>query len=189
MSELAGRPDLTVGQALGQARYACEEQRPRAARDRPPLPEYGVATLLAAGADGPLIDPAAVAVPLRVVTARPGGAMVRDLPMGALIGRRAQIRDATAILRRTERAVERFGAAGGVVLTGIGGIGKTALAGRVTARLGEDGWLIAVHEGRWNPTALITGVTRALTESASAGRPRRCRHRAGGGAAGRSQHR
>ena len=78
--------------------------------------------------------------------------------MGALIGRRAQLRTAMGVLRRTPDAVERFGAASGVVLTGIGGIGKTALAGRVISRLRDDGWLIAVHEGRWNPTALITAT-------------------------------
>jgi hypothetical protein len=58
--------------------------------------------------------------------------------------------------------VREFGAASGVVLTGIGGIGKTALAGRVISRLRQDGWLIAVHEGRWNPTALIAATAAAI---------------------------
>ena len=57
----------------------------------------------------------------------------------------------------------QFGAATGVVLTGIGGIGKTALAGRVMARLADEGWLVAVHEGRWNPAALIAGAAQAVT--------------------------
>ena len=165
--ELASRPGATVGQALAQARYLAEEERSRAGRDRLPVPEYGVATLLAAGGDGPLIDPAAGKVPLPVVTTPPGGKLVRDLPVGALIGRRAQMRDTMAILRRTPAAVERFGAASGVVLTGVGGIGKTAVAGRVMSRLHDDGWLVAVHEGPWNPAALITGVARALEEAAA----------------------
>ena len=71
------------------------------------------------------------------------------------------------VLRRTPEAVERFGAASGVTLTGIGGIGKTALAGRVISRLRDDGWLIAVHEGRWNPAALIGATVAALTEALS----------------------
>ena len=62
--------------------------------------------------------------------------------------------------------MREFGAASGVVLTGIGGIGKTALAGRVISRLREDGWLIAVHEGRWNPTALITATAAAIAAAA-----------------------
>ena len=35
------------------------------------------------------------------------------------------------------------------------------------SRLRDDGWLVAVHEGRWNPAALITGVARALDEAAA----------------------
>src|SRR5580704_13705506 len=170
--ELASHPGLTVGQALAQARYLTEEDRSRADRDALPPPEYGVATLLAAGGDGPLVDPAADQVPLPVVTTPPGGKLVRDLPMGALIGRRAQMRDAMGILRRTDRAVDEFGVAGGVVLTGVGGIGKTAVAGRVISRLRDDGWLVAVHEGGWNPTALISDVARALNEGAAGARDR-----------------
>ena len=126
-----------------------------------PVPEFGVVTLVAAGGDGPLADPALPPAPLAVATTPPGGRLVRDLPMGALIGRRAQLRAAMGVLRRDPAAVDRFGAAGGVVLTGIGGIGKTALAGRVMARLADEGWLVAVHEGRWNPAALIAAVARA----------------------------
>ena len=82
------------------------------------------------------------------------------------------------VLRRTPDAEERHGFAAGVVLTGIGGIGKTALAGRVISRLRADGWLIAVHEGRWNPTTLIAATAGAITEALprisgdDAGRPR-----------------
>ena len=32
------------------------------------------------------------------------------------------------------------------------------------SRLRDDGWLIAVHEGRWNPTALIMATAGALSE-------------------------
>jgi hypothetical protein len=161
-AELAARPELTVGQALAQARYLTEEQRSRAHEEQSPRPEYGVATLLTAGADGPLIDPAAPQAPLTAVTTPPGGTLARDLPMGTLIGRRAPLRDTMGILRRTPRAVDRFGAASGVILTGVGGIGKTAAAGRVISRLRDEGWLVAVHEGRWNPAALITATARAL---------------------------
>ena len=164
--ELAARPELPAGQALARARYLAEKEQPgTAGRDRVPVPEFGVVTLLAAAGDGPLVDPALPPRPLSVATTPPAGRLVRDLPMGALIGRRAQLRTAMAVLRRTPEAVDRFGAAGGVVLTGIGGIGKTALAGRVMARLADEGWLIAVHEGRWNPTALITAVARAVDQA------------------------
>ena len=73
-------------------------------------------TLLAAGADGPLVDPVASPEPLTLVTTPPGGAQVRELPMGALIGRRAQMRAAMGVLRRAPRAVAQFGAVSGVAL-------------------------------------------------------------------------
>jgi hypothetical protein len=161
--ELSASPDLTAGDALARARYLAEEVRQRATENSPPAPEYGVATLLAAGGDGPLVDPAVPGEPLSVVTTPPGGTGVRELPMEALIGRRLQLRTAMAVLRWTHQAVTRFGAASGVVLTGVGGIGKTALAGRVISRLRDEGWLVAVHEGRWNPTALIDATAAALT--------------------------
>ena len=162
--ELSKRPGLSAGQALARARYRAEEDRSAAAPHQRTAPEYGVPTLLAAGADGPLVDPVAAPEPLTLVTTRPGGAQVRELPMGALIGRRAQMRAAMGVLRRAPHAVAQFGAASGAVFTGVGGIGKTALAGRVMSRLRDDGWLIAVHDGRWNPTALIMATAVALSE-------------------------
>jgi tetratricopeptide (TPR) repeat protein len=163
--ELAARPDLPVGQALANARILAEEDRSAAAGKRLPLPEYGVATLLTAGGDGPLVDPVVPEVPLVAATVPAGGRSVRELPVGALIGRRKQLRDVMGVLRRTPAAEREFGAASGVVLTGIGGIGKTALAGRVISRLREDRWLIAVHEGKWNPTSLITATAQATAET------------------------
>ncbi len=91
--------------------------------------------------------------------------LVRELPPEAMIGRRAQLRTTMAVLRRTPEAVRRFGAASGVQLTGVAGIGKTAVAGRVISRLRDDGWLIAVHQGRWNPTALISATARAISDA------------------------
>ena len=38
----------------------------------------------------------------------------------------------------------------GVVLTGIGGVGKSAVAGRAMRRLVESGYLVAAHVGKWN---------------------------------------
>ena len=163
--ELSAHPEATAGQALARARYLAEEDQQKAAGDRMPMPQYGLAALLTAAGDGPLVDTAAAATPLTVATAPPGGRSVRELPVGALIGRRAQLREVMGVLRRTPDAEERHGFAAGVVLTGIGGIGKTALAGRVISRLRADGWLAAVHEGRWNPTILIAATAGAITEA------------------------
>jgi CHAT domain/TIR domain/AAA ATPase domain len=161
--ELATHPATAPGHALGRARYLAEEDRQAEAGTRLPMPGYGLSTLLTSAGDGPLVDPAAPAQPLTTASIAPSGKTVRELPIGALIGRRAQLRTAMRVLRRTPGAVDRFGAASGIQLTGIGGIGKTALAGRIMARLREEGWLVVVHEGRWNPTALITATAKAIT--------------------------
>ena len=162
--ELSIYPTLRVGQALGRARYLAEEDCLRVAADHLPPPEYGSAILLAAGWDSQLVDPVVPKIPLTVMTTSSGGKLVSALPMGALIGRRTQLRTGMAVLRRAENAVQRFGAASGVQFTGVGGIGKTALAGRVISRLRGDGWLIAVHEGRWNPTVLISRTAVAIRD-------------------------
>jgi hypothetical protein len=169
-AELVRHDTQPVAQALARARYTVQEHLARQHRDDPArlLPEYAVATLLCAGEDAPLTDPTRPAAPLTAITSVPSGASVRELPIGHLIGRRTQLRAAMSVLRRTRAAVDEYGATGGLVLTGIGGIGKTALAGRIITRAREGGWLVAVHEGRWNPTALFTAIAEALTAPASA---------------------
>ena len=82
--ELAARPHSMVGQALARARISAEEDRSHHEKDRVPLPEYGVAALLAAGGDGPLVDRAAPELPLTVATVPVLGRSVRELPVGAL---------------------------------------------------------------------------------------------------------
>jgi hypothetical protein len=79
-----------------------------------------------------------------------------------LIGRRLEVTRAVALLEH--RPVDPIDARGigGVVLTGVGGIGKSAIAGRVIHRLRDRGWCVAVHEGSWNPQALFAAAARAL---------------------------
>ncbi|WP_460916864.1 CHAT domain-containing protein [Plantactinospora veratri] len=165
-STSAGRVP-SVGDALARARRGVE--RARRADDRLPRPEYAVATLLCAGADRPLIDTGRPEVDLTTVVV-PSGTSVRELGLGQLIGRRSQLREATGVLRRTERARDRYGVISGVQVIGVGGIGKTALAGRLVTRLRGDGMLPVVHEGRWNPSAVFAGMA-AVLEAARPGNP------------------
>ncbi len=164
--ELAGDVGCTVAQALAVARHTVAEQVRAAARaaGRTARPEYAIPTLLAAGDDPPLRTSTVEEVPLRRPTVAPSGGGVRELPLGELIGRRAALRITSAVLRSGARDRERFGDWAGVALTGIGGIGKTALAGRVLARARENGWLVAEHIGSWNPPALFAVVADALTD-------------------------
>ena len=167
----------TVAAALALARREVDEERVQALRSgrASQPPEYGVATLLTAGGDLPLVAEAARSAPLKDSTQSPTGGAVRKLRIGELIGRRAQLREALAALRGGPGAVDRFGDVSGVVLTGVGGIGKTALAGRIESRLAAEGWLTAVHVGSWDPTKLTAAVAGALE---LAGDPRHANVRA-----------
>src|SRR5262249_9745634 len=128
----------------------------------PARPEYGVPTLLCAAGDPPLRDRAGSPEPLRHPLEAPSGGDVRELAIGQLIGRRRELRTVLAALRGDQKALDRWGVLSGVVLTGIGGIGKTALAGRAVTLLRSEGWLVAVHSGRWNPQALFAAAASAL---------------------------
>jgi tetratricopeptide (TPR) repeat protein len=158
-ADLVRDPAQPVAQALARARRAAES-RPGDGGKR--MPEYGVPMLLAAGPDLPLLDTDAAPAALAQPTVAPSGTSVRELPLGRLIGRRHELRRATAVLRRTPEVLRDLESVIGVQLLGIGGIGKTALAGRLISRLRGDGWAIAVHEGAWNPERLFGAVAAAL---------------------------
>ncbi|HWF79217.1 MAG TPA: CHAT domain-containing protein, partial [Streptosporangiaceae bacterium] len=168
-ASLAAHPDQPAGKALAQARYQVERIRGLTAAARPVMPEFGLVTLLTARGDGPLTDSSAPVQPLTAPVVTPSGRSALDLPIGSLIGRRQQVRKVMGALRRTPAAVAQHGHARGVQLTGIGGIGKTAVAGRAITRLRAEGWLAAIHEGRWNPAALITAAAEAVSEVQPAG--------------------
>ncbi|WP_322770247.1 CHAT domain-containing protein, partial [Frankia sp. Cr1] len=163
-TELASGRAGSVAAALAEARRRVDADRRASARATGRLapPEYATATLLAAAGDPPLLDATADTCPLTRPFAAPAGGSVRELAMGDLVGRRREVRTALAVLRGGSAAVTRWGAVAGVVLTGPGGIGKTAVAGRVMARLRAEGWAVAVHVGRWNPPSLIAATAQAL---------------------------
>ena len=54
------------------------------------------------------------------------------------------------------------------MLTGIGGSGKSALAGRAMQRLAEEGWLVAACVGRFDLTECAMAIGMALSQSGRA---------------------
>ncbi|MFI6365506.1 CHAT domain-containing protein [Nocardia sp. NPDC050630] len=151
---LSAHPTESVAFALAQARCALERQRLADGAAVPP--EWFVPTLLTGIADRPLWHPTAPPRPLGRRTQAPSGATVRELPVGYLIGRRGPVRDIVRMLESTRGRP--------VVITGMGGLGKTAVAGRVAARMRERGWHIAEHVGQWNPSALCRAVRAAIED-------------------------
>jgi tetratricopeptide (TPR) repeat protein len=158
--------NTSVAAALAAARLALFDEAVRAGT--PSRPEYAVPTLFAAS-DGPLWDASAPPVPLSNPTELPTGTGVREMLLGELVGRRAQLRMVTQTLRDEVAPAGGSALVNGLVLTGVAGIGKTALAGRAINRLLddiEDPWSIVVHCGAWNPPQLIADVTATAAGAA-----------------------
>ncbi|MGH3822094.1 MAG: TIR domain-containing protein [Pseudonocardiaceae bacterium] len=151
-------PDFPrAGVALARARQVVAEQASSEAADHP-SPEWATATLTATD-DGPLIDGDLELVPLRRAPVHLATGPVPALGAGELIGRRVELRETLRTLRDQRSSV---------VLTGIGGVGKSSIAGRVMARLAEQGWVCSVTTGAWSLDALCA----ALLVDLSAAKPR-----------------
>ncbi|MGH3852869.1 MAG: TIR domain-containing protein, partial [Pseudonocardiaceae bacterium] len=139
-----------VGVALARARQALAAQVP-AAVERPSA-EWATATLTATE-DEPLIDSDLDLVFLRRPPVHLNTGPVPALGVGELIGRRVELRETLRTLRADRRSV---------VLTGIGGVGKSTVAGRVMTRLAEQGWVCSVVTGLWNLESLCAALLADL---------------------------
>lgn len=160
--------DVTTGEhlrpsrALAQARRLLEQERQQALRqgDRShsTAPEYATATLYLAGDEAPLANFGLDKVPLsqHTGTTLPSIGNVPLLGMDDLIGRRRELRATMRVLR------SRDGESAGVVLTGIGGVGKSSVAGRAMQRLHDEHWALAVSSGALDLGPLAAAVAEAL---------------------------
>ena len=160
---LARREPPLASRALAAARYDVEQARLAAVQRGAPLvetwPEYATATLYVAGEELPLADFAIEKIPLKERTVYTVTGPVPQLRIDDLIGRRRELRETLRALRDGTRAYA------GVVLTGIGGVGKSAVAGRAMCRLAEGGWLVPAHRGAFDLGAIATALGEALGES------------------------
>ena len=145
---------------LADARKELERDRLAAVQRGAPLhqtqPEYATAALYVSGDERPLADFSQEKQPLRKRPVYEMAGPVPQLRIDDLIGRRRELRETLRTLRDPAR---RFA---GVVLTGAGGVGKSALAGRAMQRLQEDGWAIAAHGGRFDLGNIATQTGIAL---------------------------
>ena len=158
-AELSRREPVLAGRALAAARRELERERQRRLDHGAPaaetLPEAATAALYVAGEEQPLADFGLDKQPLRQPPVRQLLGPVPQLAIGDLVGRRRELR---ACLRRLRDAK----APGGVLLSGIGGVGKSSVAGRLMQRLAEEGWLIACHSGRFDLREIGVKVGLAL---------------------------
>lgn len=160
---LARREPPLASRALAEARRELERERmQRVQRGAPAAetqPEYATAALYVAGREAPLADFSLDKVPLRERPVYEVSGPVPQLRVDDLIGRRKELRETLRTLRDPERRHA------GVVLTGIGGVGKSAVAGRVMQRLKEGGWHIAAHRGRFDLRGIAVAIGTALIET------------------------
>jgi hypothetical protein len=163
-AHLARREQLLASRALAGARKDEERARldavRRGAASAPP--EYATAALYVAGEEQARADFALDKCPLRSRPVYDVPGPVPQLRIDDLIGRRSELRETLRTLRDPGRQYA------GVLLTGIGGVGKSAVAGRVICRLAEDGWLVAAHAGRFDLWAIATALGSALQNSSRA---------------------
>ena len=161
--QLANRAHPLVSRALAAARKELEHRRLAAIQRGASLaetqPEYATASLFVAGDERPLADFGLVQQRLQRRAVYDLAGPVPQLRIDDLIGRRRELRETLRELRDESRQYA------GVVLTGLGGVGKSAVAGRTMQRLTEDGWLVATQAGRFNLTELALVLGTGLMQS------------------------
>lgn len=161
---LARGEHLLPSRALAEARKDCETERRNAVKGGASLgetqPEYATAGLYVAEEDRRLADFGADRQELSKRTILSVAGPVPQLRIDDLIGRRK-------VLRETLRSLRDPGPKhAGVVLTGIGGIGKSAVAGRAMQRLKENEWLVPAHKGRFDLSGIALSIGTDLLQSA-----------------------
>jgi tetratricopeptide (TPR) repeat protein len=161
----AERPLASV--ALAHARRETERERRKALQraDRElalALAEYATPSLFLATDEEPLLDRALDQEPLETRARIPMGGVVPQLTADELVGRRRELRRLVRVLKDDPRTVAGMGRKAGYQLTGMGGTGKSALAGRAIARMEDAGWLVAEVSGQFSLSELCTAVGLAL---------------------------
>jgi tetratricopeptide (TPR) repeat protein len=152
--------------ALALARQEVEQERRKALeqgrQDLDLIPEYATPSLFSVGEEKILLDRRLPQIELRSRTAPVAAGSVPLLRIGDLVGRRSELRTILRILRDDPRTIKAVGRKAGVAICGIGGIGKSAVAGRAISRLAEEGWRSVAVEGRWTFNELTSQIGTAL---------------------------
>ena len=130
-----------ASQALALGRQQLERDRRKALERGEHVPsEYATPSFFCTGDETPILDRALEFVrPLEHTRKLTSGA-VPMLSIGDLIGRRVELRRVMRVLTDDQRSIAEIGRKAGCQLLGIGGVGKSAIAGRAMARLSDDGW-------------------------------------------------
>lgn len=151
--------------AVAAARRVVQQQLTDSTDDRDHqlalLDEWSVVTVLAGSGSVPVFDPTVTAAPTRPGPRSVGGLLARAT--GEFVGRRREQRRLPGHLIS--------GATAGVVLHGIGGVGKTTLAAEVIRRIFDDdpARVPAVLSGEISVDGVLSAVSGALQRHRLAG--------------------
>ncbi|MGI5246613.1 tetratricopeptide repeat protein [Dactylosporangium sp. CA-139066] len=154
-AELAASGDPDVVRAVADARRMVQRELlaggDRAAQMLAGMDEWGVVTLLAGAPEVPVVDHGVPRVPAPAVRTSEWGP-VAARPVGQFVGRRALQRQLPALLAGDDIA--------GLVLHGIGGVGKTTLAAEVLRRTldADPGWRVVSLFGPVSVDAVLAAV-------------------------------
>ncbi|MGI5246626.1 tetratricopeptide repeat protein [Dactylosporangium sp. CA-139066] len=154
-AELAASGDPDVVRAVADARRMVQRELlaggDRAAQMLAGMDEWGVVTLLAGAPEVPVVDHGVPRVPAPAVRTSEWGP-VAARPVGQFVGRRALQRQLPALLAGDDVA--------GLVLHGIGGVGKTTLAAEVLRRTvdADPGWRVVSLFGPVSVDAVLAAV-------------------------------
>ncbi|MBK6872786.1 MAG: tetratricopeptide repeat protein [Kineosporiaceae bacterium] len=158
----AAVPDLVA--ALAQARRVVQDQLASSADPRDQavsgVDERGVVSVLAGAGALRVFDAAAAVAPFTLGAAEPAGREVAGLlarDPGDFVGRRPE-------QRRIPRSLLAGDQAAGIVLTGIGGIGKTTLAAEIVRRCWEldPNLVVATVTGSTDADAVLHEIGAAI---------------------------
>ncbi|MCU0894581.1 MAG: CHAT domain-containing protein, partial [Rhodospirillales bacterium] len=160
LEALAGWEQPEVLTALASARRDLERSRLQTPATARQPPEWATPALYASAEPLPLFDPKAKP---ETIESRPEprldpGVLVRRV--GEMVGRRRELRLARRTLGDPQRA--------GVVVHGMGGVGKSTLAAELMHRLGADGFVLASLAGSIEVDTLLSEVGRRLLAYARA---------------------
>jgi len=153
--ELARRPEPVALAELSTMRRRLEDQRRQRPADDPGAAwaEWATPALFLAGPPLPLYRRAdgVAPVPARPETAPALAGMIRRV--GDFVGRRAELRSLLRDLRGGKR---------GVMLHGIGGIGKSSLAAQLVDQLGEQAGLVVPIVGHTRVDVVLEEIRQRL---------------------------
>jgi tetratricopeptide (TPR) repeat protein len=139
--------------ALSDARRSLEQERMHSTDQRlSALAEWATPTLFMRGSALPLYDWQAPFDVLTLPSEPQFGPRMVVRQIGDFVGRRAESRRARHAVREQ----------GGLVMHGLGGVGKSTLAAQTVATLGEEAGLVVALSGSTSTDAILTEVGKRL---------------------------